>query len=141
MAYRAALPQSLPRRTKLARNRTSELPPPAHIRVLGADLRDEDRDRIARTLGTKLAKFASSIERVTVRVSDDNGPKGGPDQICQVKVVLSGLPSVIVEGRHVSLEAATNRAMKAAVLAVRPTVQRRRLKSLHHRTSKPSSAA
>jgi sigma 54 modulation/S30EA-like ribosomal protein len=141
MRHRAALPHSLPRRTKLTRNRVSEVPPPAHIRVIGADLQEESRDHISRKLGAKLAKFASSIERVTVRVSDDNGPKGGHDQICQIKVVLIGLPSVVVEGRDTSLEAATNRAMKAATLAVRRTVQRRRLKALHHRVGRPSAGA
>jgi hypothetical protein len=54
-------------------------------------MEDDDRDNIARKLGMKLGKFASSIERVTVRLSDANGPKGGRDQISQIKVVLSGL--------------------------------------------------
>jgi hypothetical protein len=44
----------------------------------------------------KLSKFASSIERITVRLPDTNGPKGSWDQRCQIKLVLSGLPSVVV---------------------------------------------
>jgi ribosome-associated translation inhibitor RaiA len=110
------------------------VPPPAHVRLIGAEL-EHDRDDITRKLGMKLGKFASSIERVTVRLSDANGPKGGRDQICQIKVVLSGLPSIVVEERDSALQNAIDRAMKATALAVRRSVQRRRLKTLHHRNS------
>jgi len=47
--------------------------------------------------------FATSIERVMVRVQDANGPRGGIDQVCRTKVVLSGLPSVVFEGQDASV--------------------------------------
>ena len=139
-AQRSSLPTTLPRPVKLTRDRSHTVPPPAHVRVLGVEMEDQDQDRdnIARKLGMKLGKFASSIERVTVRLSDVNGPKGGRDQICQIKVVLSGLPSVVVEERGWALQNAVDRAMKATALAVRRSVQRRRLKALHHRASGPA---
>lgn len=96
---------------------------------MGAELEHHDRDNIARKLG----KFASSIERITVRLSDANGPKCGRDQICQIKVVLSGRPSVVVEERDSALQRAIDRAMKAAALAARRSVHHRRLKAQHHR--------
>jgi ribosome-associated translation inhibitor RaiA len=68
-------------------------------------------------------------------VSDANGPKGGRDQICKIKVVLSGLPSIVVEEKASVLHEAIDRAMQATALAVRRRVQRRRLKALHHRAS------
>ena len=43
--------------------------PPAHVRVIGGAIDDEDRDYIARKLGMKLGKFVASIERITVRLS------------------------------------------------------------------------
>jgi len=81
----------------------------------------------------KLGKFASSIERVSVRLFDANGPKGGIDQVCRIKVVLSGLPSVLVERRNSALANAIDAAIRATALAVRRSVQRRRLKPLHRR--------
>ena len=140
-AQRSSLPATLPRPVKLARDRTYAVPPPAHIRVNGVEMEDHDRDNIARKLGMKLGKFASSIERITVRLSDANGPKGGRDQICQIKVVVSGLPSVVVEERASALPTAIERAMKATAVAVRRSVQRRRLKALHHRASLVTGAA
>ena len=137
-AQRSSLPTTLPRPVKLTRDRTHTVPPPAHVRVLAVEMEDHDRDNLARKLGMKLGKFASSIERITVRLSDTNGPKGGRDQICQIKVVLSGLPSIVVEERAAALQNAMERAMKATARAVRRSLQRRRLKALHHRASRPA---
>jgi len=136
-ADRTALPTSLPRPIKVTRDRSHAVPPPAHVRVLGGQIEDDDRERIGRKLGMKLSKFATSIERITVRLSDANGPKGGRDQICQIKVVISGLPSVIVEERDATYPRAVDRAMSSTALAVRRSLQRRRLKPLHHRGTQP----
>jgi CBS domain-containing protein len=127
-ATREPLPPARSRNLKLAHNRSGELSPPAHIRVIGAELDPQDRDAIARKLGRQLGKFASSIERTTVRLSDANGPRGGRDQVVRIKVVLSGLPSVVVEERDAAYPPAINRAIKGAAVAVRRSVQRRRLK-------------
>ena len=132
---RTALPASLPRPVKLTRNRRIGPSLPAHVRVIGGAIDDEHRDCIARKLGTKLGKFASSVERITVRPSDTNGPKGGQDQKCQIKVVMSGLPSVVVNETDSTLGRTIDRAIDAAATTVRRRVQRRRLKPLHHRSS------
>jgi ribosome-associated translation inhibitor RaiA len=136
---RGALPASLPRPVKLTRNRRIGPAPPAHVRVIGGAINDQDRDYIARKLGMKLGKFVSSIERVTVRLSDTNGPKGGRDQRCQIKVVLSGLPSVVVNETDSTLPRSIDRAIDAAATAVQRCVQRRRLKALHHRSSRTTA--
>ena len=132
---RAPLPASLPRPMKVMRDRLDPESVPAHVRVIGGAIADEDRDYVARTLGMKLGKFVSSIERTTVRLSDVNGPKGGRDQKCQIKVVLSGLPSVVVSETDSTLPRTIARAIDVVALAVGRTVQRRRLKPLHHRAA------
>lgn len=78
----------------------------------------------------KLGKFTTSIERVSVRVEDVNGPRGGIDHVCRIKVVLSGLPSVIFERRGASLEAAVDGALAGVERAVRRSVQRRRMRPI-----------
>ena len=84
----------------------------------------------------KLGKFAASIERVSVRVTDVNGPRGGVDQRCRVKVVLIGLPSVVVERRHTDMGPAVDAALRAAEESVRSVVGRRRMKPLHRRATR-----
>ena len=74
--------------------------------------------------------FGSSIERVSVRVKDVNGPRGGVDQLCRIKVVMRGRPSVIFESRDSSLNAAVDVALAGVQRAVRRTTARRRTKPL-----------
>ena len=100
------------------------------MRVFGAELEEVDRDYIRRKLGMHLGKFAESIERVSVRVADVNGPRGGVDQACRIKVVLSGLPSVVFEAEDAALHAAIDRAIKGAERAVRRSVGRRQKKPM-----------
>jgi ribosome-associated translation inhibitor RaiA len=134
-AHRAPLPASVPRPLKRASGRTETLQTPAHVRVIGVELDEENRALVRRKLGMKLGKFVASIERVTVRVTDANGPRGGVDHVCNVKVVLSGLPSVVVERRDVAPHAAIDLALRAAEQAVRRRVRRRRMKPLRRRNS------
>jgi ribosome-associated translation inhibitor RaiA len=135
---RAPLPASVPRPVKRASGRTEAVRTPAHVRVIGVEFSEKDRDLIRRKLGAKLGKFAASIERVTVRMTDANGPRGGVDHVCNVKVVLSGLPSVVVERQDASPHAAVDLALRAAEQAVRRSVSRRRMKPLRRRNPTPS---
>lgn len=105
---------------------------PAHIRAMHGGLGPSDRAYIRRKLGTKLGKFVNSIERVSIRAEDVNGPRGGVDQLCRIKVVLSGLPSVVFESRDASLRTAVDGALAGVERAVRRTLQRRRMKPLRH---------
>ena len=103
---------------------------PVHIRAGQEEFGSNERDYIRRKLGTKLGKYARSIERVSVRTGDVNGPRGGIDQLCRIKVVLRGLPSVVFESRDASLYAAVDVALSGVERAVRRTLQRRRMKPL-----------
>jgi ribosome-associated translation inhibitor RaiA len=98
--------------------------------VFGVELEPDDRAYIQRKLGMKLGKFATSIERVTVRVEDVNGPRGGIDHECRVKVVLSDQPSVVFAERDASLAAAIDRALAGSERGVRRALRRRRMKGL-----------
>jgi CBS domain-containing protein len=120
----------LPRATKRGAGRTEAPLVPVNIRAMGVDIDGDTREYIRRKLGAKLGRFAMSIERVTARLRDVNGPRGGVDHQCQVKVVLSGLPSVVVESQDGSLQAAIDEAMTAAARGVRKSLQRRRTKPI-----------
>ncbi len=127
---RAPFAETLTKASK--RERPGEFPQevPAFIRATEGDLSPDDRAYIRRKLGRRLGKFASAIERVSVRTEDVNGPRGGIDRVCRIKVVLSGLPSVVLERRDASLNAAVDGALVGVERAVRRAVQRRRMKSI-----------
>ncbi|MEP7244050.1 MAG: HPF/RaiA family ribosome-associated protein [Gammaproteobacteria bacterium] len=103
---------------------------PPNFRCSLCDLGPHDREYIRRKLGRRLGKFAGSIERVSVRTQDVNGPRGGVDRVCSIKVVLRGLPSVVFESRDINLNAAVDGALAGVERAARRTLQRRRMKPL-----------
>jgi hypothetical protein len=106
--------------------RTAAQDVPANIRVAGVNLDDEDREWVRKRLGARLGKFAPLIERVSVRATDDNGPKGGVDQVIRIKVVVSRQPSVVFESRSSDFRMAANRALAGVERAMQRGVQRRR---------------
>jgi sigma 54 modulation/S30EA-like ribosomal protein len=104
--------------------RTPEAPVQAHIRAFGIHLNQNTRTSIRRKLDRKFGKFARSIERLSVRLKDVNGPRGGVDHVCRIKVVLRNLPSVVYEKQDVTVDAAVGGALTGAERAVRKTLQR-----------------
>lgn len=126
---RKPLPGWLPRAEKPEPGSPLQ-PVPAHIRMVGARLTKQQREQIRRELGARLGKFGAAISRVSVRVEDINGPRGGVDQACRIKVVLSELPSVVFESRDRSLDVAVRNALLGIEQTVRRRVQRTRMKPI-----------
>ena len=125
MSNRRSFARQLPKAAKRVAGRTRAPEVPANIRVFGVNLSLEERARIRHGLGVKLGKYETSIERVTVRVLDVNGPRGGVYKLCRIKVVLSGLPSVVLESQALMLKDAINGALSGTERAVRRSAQRR----------------
>lgn len=101
-------------------------PMAAYIRAAGVEIDRADRDYLQRKLGRKLGKFGADIERVSVRIEDINGPRGGGDKRCRIKAVLRGLPPVVVEEQHSALQAAMDGALERVAHTVTRQLQRRR---------------
>jgi putative sigma-54 modulation protein len=123
---RSEFPRDIPRASKRAPKGPDERRPPASIRTSGVRLSREERSYIRRKVGLKLGKFSPAIERVTVRLREANGPRGGVDKVCAAKVVVSGLPSVVVERKEHDVRAAVDGTLDATERAVRKVIQRRR---------------
>lgn len=71
-----------------------------------------------------LGRFATKIEHVGVRLSDVNGPRGGVDKECRVRIRLHGLRVVLVTDVDAELRAAVDRACERAGRAVARRVDR-----------------
>lgn len=120
--------ETLPRAKTAAGQTSSADDRPVFIRAVGVRIGPKDREYIRRKLGRKLGKFSRHVERSSVRIEDINGPRGGIDKRCRIKVVLNGLPSVVVEERHEMLQAALDGALARVTLAVRQATDSRRSK-------------
>lgn len=95
------------------------------------------RGHIRRRLYFSLSTRADHIQRVIVRLSDTNGPRGGEDKRCQIQVRLPHLPDVVIEDTELNLYTAIDRAADRAGR----TVGRRLSKRRHIRTSKQRGSA
>jgi ribosome-associated translation inhibitor RaiA len=97
---------------------------PLAVRTSGIELSPALQKKIQTRLNRRLGKFAPHIERVTVRFEDQNGPRRGMDTVCRIKVVLSGLPSVVTNQKAPGAAEAFNRADDQAARAVKRAVER-----------------
>jgi ribosome-associated translation inhibitor RaiA len=65
-------------------------------------------------LRSALGRFAEQVERVVVSLSDINGPRGGEDKKCVVRVHLRAQNLLVVsslsESMHAALDLAADRA-------------------------------
>lgn len=72
------------------------------------------RDSVQTLLRNTLARFTPRIMQVSVLVADENGPRGGVDTLCRVKVVMPGLGTVTTAARHEKRMAAVSEAARRA---------------------------
>ena len=68
------------------------------IKVHRLQLAQEMITTMERRLRLTLGRFVGSINRVTVRLTDINGPKGGIDKECLIVVKLRKGGEVVVQG-------------------------------------------
>ncbi len=100
------------------------------------------RSHVERRLGFALSTRHEHIQRILVRLSDINGPRGGHDKCCQIQVVLPQLADVIVEDTESNLYSAIDRAADRASRTVARKLARQRDKTTRPLPDKtqPSSA-
>ncbi len=117
---RAPFARATGRAAKKVAGSTDVTHTPLSVRTTGLDIDKETRKNIRSRMGVKLGKYAGRIERLSVRFEDANGPRGGAEIVCRVKVVLSGLDSIVFEssGRDIS------EAMSLAATGVERAVRR-----------------
>lgn len=80
------------------------------LRVQNTDLADAIRTYIERRLRFSLSRFGGRVGRVTVRISDLNGPRGGMDKCCRITAELIPTGMVMLEETDGDLYAAIDRA-------------------------------
>jgi ribosomal subunit interface protein len=83
------------------------------------------RNHAKRRAHFALTCYDDHIQRVVMRLSDINGPRGGVDKRCHLQVVLSGLPDVVTEDTEADLYVAIDRATDRARRTLLRKVDRR----------------
>jgi ribosomal subunit interface protein len=81
---------------------------------------------VQRRLQTALGRFSRRLPSVTVRLIDENGPRGGVDKRCQLVLTMPPVTSMMVEDSHVDVYNAVDAVADRAVRAVTRELGRRR---------------
>lgn len=90
------------------------------------------RDYSDRRIRSVLTRFEHHIQRISMWLSDINGPKGGRDKHCRLQIVLAGDSDVVVEDTQADLHVAISRAVERAGRSVARKLDRKQ--SRIHRT-------
>lgn len=93
------------------------------------DLNNDIREYVERRAEFALGRFEHAVVDVTVSLEDTNGPRGGIDQQCKIRVNTTGEKSPI-------LSTHTHEEIKAAIDLAFETASRAIAKSLDRRTKK-----
>lgn len=96
------------------------------IRARALELTSDLRDAVTRRIGFALSRLASAIDAVDVTLADINGPRGGLDKVCRIRVRGPGLPAIVIEETHADIRAASDAAAARAGRTVLRAIQRRR---------------
>ncbi|HYD94902.1 MAG TPA: HPF/RaiA family ribosome-associated protein [Noviherbaspirillum sp.] len=72
------------------------------------------RAHLERRLRFAFGRVRERVMRVVVRLRDLNGPRGGPDKVCQVSVTLPGQPPVVIRETGADMYRAISRAVQRA---------------------------
>lgn len=84
------------------------------IQSQGFSLTEGLRHFVKKRLAYGLSYGDHSITRVSVRLADINGPRGGLDKRCQIQVQLKAAPTVVIEDVEADLYVAIDRAAERA---------------------------
>ncbi|NLX05419.1 MAG: HPF/RaiA family ribosome-associated protein [Phycisphaerae bacterium] len=88
------------------------------MRVKGED-DAEFRDRVRARLRLSLSRFVRRVDKVSVRLTDVNGPKGGMDQECVLTVNLASGETVVAKATDRSRDVAVSQAAERAFRRLR----------------------
>lgn len=99
------------------------------MRGVNYELNDELKVHIERRLRFALDRFAKRIGRLSVRLTDVNGLRGGIDKHCRITVALAPRGIVMIEGAGDDPFVLIADAAKRACRAVRKKLERQRGRS------------
>ena len=96
------------------------------IRTHGLKLTDELRAHVEKRLRFGLNWARDEVDKVLIRFTDINGPRGGDDKRCQVRIPLSGMRDVVIEDTAEDLRVAIDSATERASRTLERRLSRRR---------------
>ncbi len=89
-----------------------------HVLDRNVGINSDQLADVERSLQFAFDRFSSHVRAVDVLFSDVNGPKGGDDLHCRMKISLQGKGDLVVEGKGCAVEAVAAETADRAAMAV-----------------------
>ena len=105
------------------------------------DVTEALRTHATRRLQFALGRFGQHIARVTVHLTDLNGPRGGRDKHCRIVVKMTHRGKIIVEDVDTDVRTAITQAAERLSRTVAREVARRREHSVYPIVASPQQEA
>lgn len=96
------------------------------IQTRNVVLTESLRSHVQRRIFFALARFQGRVQRITVRLSDTNGPRGGVDKCCHLQIRVDGVPDIVVSTTEKDWHAAISASAERAGQSVRRYLKRGR---------------
>jgi putative sigma-54 modulation protein len=84
------------------------------------------REHIERRIRSAFGRLNQGLQKVSLRLDDINGPKGGADKSCRIQIPLPGSRPVVIEETQADLYIAIDRALERAGQALGRKLARKR---------------
>ena len=88
------------------------------VATRGIELSSDLNDYVRRRAHFSFGRFAGRIRSLSIRLADVNGPRGGIDKVCNIRVDVGLRQAVIVRELQANIHAAVAFAMERAERAV-----------------------
>lgn len=99
-----------------------------HIRARHVELTPGLQDRLDRSVRFALSRFAPTLREVHCTLDDVNGPKGGVDKVCRMRVLPRGGDPIVIEQADTELDRAIDLAVDRAARGVARQLERARVR-------------
>lgn len=96
------------------------------IRSQGITVSDDLREHIERCVNFGLDWAQQDVDRVVITLSDINGPRGGNDKRCQLRIPLPRMRDVVIEEVADDLQIAIARSVDRASRSLERRLSRQR---------------
>ena len=96
------------------------------IHVSQFELTEALREHTEKRIKFALSWAQQHLRKVSVRLSDINGPRGGADKSCRIQIPLTGNKDIVVEDVEADLYVAIDRAIERAARVVGRKLNRQR---------------
>src|SRR5690242_4502715 len=96
------------------------------VRTRDIDPGEEMQKRIKRRVENAVDRLKNRIDRISVLLSDVNGPRGGVDKLCQMTADVRGVGTVLITATGSDLFEAVGNAAERLGYRIHTNVERRR---------------